>query len=405
MIERVIVIVCDSLGVGSEPDAARYVGHRADGKRFDDVGANTFAHLSAAVPGFSLPCLASLGVGNITTITGVAPCAHPRAAWGRMREASVGKDTLTGHWEMMGLDVTTPFPSYPHGFPEDLLAALTRESGHTFIGNVVASGTEIIKTLGAEQLETGSIIIYTSTDSVLQLTANTSSVPLEELYRVCTIARRLTLSRPDWMVGRIIARPYVGTTPANFTRIPYRHDYAVSPSGPTVLDDLASHAIRTVSVGKIADIFNHRGLAEEHPIKSNHDGMLTLEALIKEKTGEPAFIFVNLVDFDALYGHRRDARGYANAVMEFDQDLTTTLSLLAPQDLLMITADHGNDPTWDGTDHTREYVPLLVTGEDVKPVELGTRATFADLGATVSEAFGLASPAHGVSFFKEIHRE
>lgn len=399
MNKRAFIIVCDSLGVGYEPDAYKYIGHDNNGQPFNDEGSNTFSHLSFSKKDFAIPTLMECGIGNLTSINNT-PAIKPMGSIGKMQERSVGKDTLTGHWEIMGLNVSSPFPSYLNGFPQDLIDELEKRSDHKFIGNCVASGTEIIKTLGMEQLKTGAIIIYTSTDSVLQLTANVSNIPLEELYRVCKIAREITLEKPEWLVGRIIARPYEGTDPTNFTRIPGRHDYAVDPSGKTILEAIYESGLKTVSIGKIADIFNHKGLTEEHTIKNNHEGML--EVFKQLESDYNGFCFTNLVDFDATYGHRRNAIGYAESVEEFDADLKQALTLLKEDDLLFITADHGNDPTWMGTDHTREYVPLICLGQHVKSSLLETRRTFSDLGATVADYLNVKNPANGTSFLKDI---
>ena len=388
--KRIFVIVADSLGVGECDDSYLY----------GDKGVNTFKHLSYSVPTFKVPTLEKLGFGNITDINNTKKVDKPLASFGKCHELSVGKDTLTGHFEIMGLHVTKKFPSFTdNGFPKELIKKLEEESGYKFIGNCAASGTEIIKELGERQLKTKEIIIYTSADSVLQLAANEEIIPLQELYRVCEIARKITLDNPDWMVGRVIARPFVGRTAETFTRTTNRHDYAVKPFGKTVLDYLKEAGFDVISIGKIRDIFDGEGITEAYKIKSNHDGMEKTIEIAKNKdfTG---LCFVNLVDFDALYGHRRNAVGYANCVMEFDHDIETLLPLLKDDDLLMICADHGNDPIHTGYNHTREYIPIVVYNKNLKPVDLGTRDTFADIGATVSTNFNIKGTGLGTSLLK-----
>lgn len=389
--KRIFLIVADSLGVGALEDAAKY----------GDEGSNTLKHLSYAKPTFSIPTLAKLGIGNLTDVNNTPKVEEPLALFGKMKEVSVGKDTLTGHWEIMGLNVRTPFPSFQdNGFPAELIEKLESETGHKFIGNYAASGTEIIKELGEEHINTKAIIIYTSADSVLQLAANEAVIPLEELYKVCEIARRITLENPKWQVGRIIARPFVGTNKDNFTRTANRHDYSVKPFEKTALDYLSEAGYDVISVGKIYDIFDGQGIAESHKTKSNQHGMdITIELTDKDFTG---LCFVNLVDFDALYGHRRNAIGYAEAVEEFDRNLEKMLPKLNDDDLLIICADHGNDPTHTGTDHTREYTPLLVYNNKLKGRDLGVRETFADIAATICDNFNVKSPTLGSSFLKSL---
>ena len=385
--KRVFLIVADSLGVGALEDAYKY----------GDEGTNTLKHLSYAKPTFSIPTLGKLGIGNITEVNNTPRVEKPLASFGKMKEVSVGKDTLTGHWEIMGLNVKTPFPSFEAtGFPAELIQKLETETGHKFIGNKSASGTEIIKELGEEHIKTKAIIIYTSADSVLQLAANEAVIPLEELYRVCEIARRITLENPDWQVGRIIARPFVGTNKDNFVRTANRHDYAVKPFAKTALDYLHEAGYKVISIGKIYDIFDGQGIDESNKTKSNQHGMdLTIQFTDRDFTG---LCFVNLVDFDALYGHRRNALGYAEAVEEFDRNLAIMLPKLRDDDLLIITADHGNDPTHKGTDHTREHTPLLVYNKKIVGRDLGIRETYADIAATICENFQVKSPALGTSF-------
>jgi len=392
--KRIFLIVTDSLGVGELEDAAKY----------GDAGANTLKHLSFSKPSFKLPVLEKWGIGNITEVHNVPPQDRPLASFGKMKEISVGKDTLTGHWELMGLKSTKPFPSFTEkGFPKALIDQLEMETGHHFIGNIAASGTEIIKDLGEEHLRTGALILYTSADSVLQIAANDKVTPLEELYRVCAIARKITLDNPEWMVGRIIARPFIGDDRHNFVRTAYRHDYAVKPFDKTVLDYLKAASHDVIAIGKINDIFDGEGITKTTKIKSNHHAM---EVTIK--TAQEHFdglCFVNLVDFDALYGHRRDAVGYATCLEEFDRQLGELTAFIGSEDLLLIVADHGNDPVHPETDHTREHVPLLVFNPTRKGVNLGTRKTFADVGATIAENFQVTMPRNGTSFLKNVQLE
>lgn len=389
--KRIFVLVMDSLGVGASDDALKY----------NDLNTNTLKHLSYSKKDFSIPTLSKLGIGNITDVNNTKPNPDHIASYGVMKELSVGKDTLTGHWEMMGLNVTTPFPAFTDtGFPEDLINELRKQTGHDFIGNIAASGTEIIKDLGETHLKTKQLIIYTSADSVLQIACNEDVFPIEEQYRVCEIARKVTLSKKEWMVGRIIARPFIGTNKDNFTRTPKRHDYAVNPSGKTVLETLKENDYSVIAVGKINDIFNGVGVTETIKTKNNDEGMdVSINLLNKDFTG---LCFVNLVDFDALYGHRRDALGYAECVESFDKKLNLFLDSLKDDDLLIITADHGNDPTHTGTDHTRENVPLLVYSKNNKKADLGTRNTFADIGCSIADNFNIEKPSIGKSFLNEI---
>lgn len=393
--KRIFVIVTDSLGVGELPDCELY----------GDKGTNTLKHLSYSKEDFSIPTLGKLGIGNITDVNNTPKNSHPLASYGKMGEISVGKDTLTGHWEIMGLKVDKKFPSFTdNGFPKDLIDKLEEESGYKFIGNISASGTEIIKDLGERQLQTKEMIIYTSADSVLQIAAHEELFGLNEIYRVCEIARKITLENPDWMVGRIIARPFIGTNKDNFKRTANRHDYAVKPFGETVLDSLKKMDYSVISVGKIKDIFDGEGITEAHKIKSNNDGMNITINICKEQdfTG---LCFVNLVDFDALYGHRRDAIGYANCVEEFDKQLNEFINSMKADDLLIVCADHGNDPIHTGTDHTREYVPVLVYNPCTDAVDLGIRGSFSDIGATISENFNVKAPVNGTSFLKDLRKQ
>ena len=390
--KRIFVIVTDSLGVGALEDSYKY----------GDEGANTFKHLSYSKPDFYIPTLEKMGIGNITDINNTKKIVNPIASYGKMKELSVGKDTLTGHFEIMGLKVEKSFPSFTeNGFPQELIEQLEKESGYKFIGNISASGTEIIKDLGERQLQTKELIVYTSADSVLQIAANTDIIPLEELYRVCEIARKITLENEKWMVGRVIARPFIGTNKDNFVRTAYRHDYAVKPFSKTQLDYLQENNYDVIAVGKIKDIFDGEGITESYKIKSNHEGMNKTIEISKNKP----FIglcFVNLVDFDALYGHRRNAIGYANCVEEFDKDLSEFIKTLNEDDLLIICADHGNDPIHKGTDHTREYVPLIAYTINQKGNNLGIRDSFADIAKTIAENFEIEGNKIGKSFLNEI---
>lgn len=386
--KRVFLIVIDSVGVGEMPDA----------KDFGDLGANTIGNLAKATGGIYLPTLQKFGYGNLTKIMGVPPVDNPIANTTKMAELSNGKDTMTGHWELMGIRTDVPFKTFTDtGFPEDLIQEIEKLSGRKVVGNKSASGTEILKELGPHQMKTGDLIVYTSADSVLQIAAHEEVIPLEELYDICKKVRELTLA-DKWRVGRIIARPYLGDEKNGFKRTTNRHDYALNPTSETVLNILEESKFDVISVGKIRDIFNGSGITDHYSIKSNHDGMNTVIKLTeKDFTG---LCFANLVDFDALYGHRRDPIGYKDAMEEFDRDLTELIKHLNKDDLLMITADHGNDPTHEGTDHTREYVPLFVYAKDYNGKLIPERSTFADVGTTIAANFNLPGTGIGCSFFK-----
>ena len=390
MYKRIFTIVIDSVGCGEAPKSYLY----------GDKNVNTIGNLARAVGGVNLPTLQKMGFGNITEIMGVEPVDNPIASWGKMDELSNGKDTMTGHWEIMGLEVKTPFLTFSeHGFPKELVDELERQTGYKMIGNKSASGTEILKELGEEHMKTKALILYTSADSVLQLAAHEETFGVEELYRCCKIAREITM-KPEWMVGRVIARTFIGNPIDGYTRTPNRHDYAISPFGPTVLNSLKDNNFDVIGIGKISDIYNASGITESHRNQSNHHGM---EQLInfaeKDFTG---LCFLNLVDFDAAYGHRRDPEGYAKCLEEFDVQLKEFLEKVTEDDLVIITADHGNDPTAPGSDHTREYVPLLVYRKNGTNINLGTRTSFADIGASIAENFGLEMPEIGKSFLNEI---
>ncbi|HMF41397.1 MAG TPA: phosphopentomutase [Polyangia bacterium] len=381
-LKRAIIIVADGVGCGGAPDAADY----------GDAGADTLGNLARAVGGLALPHLQALGLGNLTAIAGVREAAAPRAAWGVMREASAGKDTITGHWEMAGLVTTLAMATFPNGFPREITAPLATAAGRGLLGNKPASGTAIIDELGAKHMATGDLILYTSADSVLQIAAHEETVPLPELYRICEAARAIA---DRHQIGRVIARPFVGT-PGAFRRTYNRRDFSLVPPAPTLLDHLRDAGQSVVGIGKISDIFAGRGLTFTMHSEGNRDGLhLTLEALA---TLDRGLLFVNLVDFDMLYGHRNDASGFVRALVELDAWLPSFEAALRPDDVAFITADHGNDPTTPGTDHTREQVPLLAFGPSVRPARLGTRASFSDLGQTIAEGLGVAALAHGESF-------
>lgn len=386
---RIHLIVLDSVGIGEAPDA----------EAFGDKGSDTLGHIAQAVGGLNMPHMEKLGLGNIKQAEGIAPAASPEAYYGRLQEASVGKDTMTGHWEIMGLNIDTPFKVYPEGFPPELIAQLEEKTGRKVIGNKPASGTEILDELGPEHMETGAIIVYTSADPVLQIAAHEEIVPLEELYKICEIARELTLS-PEYLVGRVIARPFLGETGA-FKRTTNRHDYALAPFSRTVMNELKDNGKEVIAIGKIDDIYNGAGVTKALRTKDNTDGMDKLAQVAGENfTG---LSFLNLVDFDALFGHRRNPHGYGAALEEFDRRLPEVLEQMDSDDLLIITADHGNDPTFPGTDHTREFVPLLAYSPRFESgKDLGTGSTFADIGATIAENFSVPMPEFGTSFLSKL---
>ncbi len=387
---RIILIVLDSVGIGALPDAAR----------FGDEGTNTLVHI-AEKRGLDVPRLSSLGLAHIHPIPGLTPPPKPLGAYGKMREISAGKDTMTGHWELMGLEVTKPFQTFPEGFPAELIEAFRIRTGRQVLGNKPVSGTVIIEELGAQHMESGAWIVYTSADSVFQIAAHEDVIPLEELYQACEVARELTLEEP-WRVGRVIARPFIGN-PGAFRRTPRRRDYAIKPPAPTVMNRLQEAGFDVIAIGKISDIYNGEGVTRSIATRSNMDGVdRLLEVLHESYCG---LAFANLVDFDSLYGHRRDPEGYGQALEEFDARIPELLAAMGSDDLLIITADHGNDPTHTGTDHTREYVPLLVYQKAIQPVNLGIRQTFADVGATIAENFGVMKPQIGQSFLPEIKVE
>jgi len=387
--KRVFLVVMDSVGIGEAPDA----------DKFNDVGANTLGHIAEKMNGLTMPNMEKLGLGNIADIEGIEKQDNPEAYYTKMQEASNGKDTMTGHWEIMGLNIKQPFRTFPDGFPPELIQELEEKSGRKIIGNKPASGTAILDELGEEHMKTGALIVYTSADSVLQIAAHEDIVSIEEQYRICEIARELTLDE-KYMVGRVIARPFVGQ-PGAFERTSNRHDYALKPFGRTVMNELKDTNFDVIALGKISDIYDGEGVTEAIRTVDNDDGMTKLvESMNKDFTG---ISFLNLVDFDAKYGHRRNPEGYGKALEEYDARLPEVLEKLRDDDLLIITADHGNDPIHHGTDHTREYVPLLVYHNNIEQGQkLDLRKTFADIGATISENFNIKMPEHGTSFLGNI---
>jgi phosphopentomutase len=386
VLERAIILVADGAGCGGAPDAAAY----------GDDGANTIANVARAVGGLALPNLEALGLGHLTSIAGVPPTASPRGAFGAMQEASAGKDTITGHWEMAGLVTTQALATFPNGFPPEITEPLRAAAGRGLVGNKTASGTAILEELGPHHLATGELILYTSADSVIQIAAHEEVVPLPELYRICEAARAIA---DRHQIGRVIARPFVGK-PGAFRRTYNRRDFALVPPAPTLLDRMHDAGQDVIGVGKISDIFAGRGLTRSLHSEGNTDGLrLTLEAL---GTFERGLLFVNLVDFDMLYGHRNDAPGFARALAELDTWLPAFEAALRPGDAAFITADHGNDPTTPGTDHTRERVPLLAFGPGLRPAALGVRASFCDLGQTIAGGLGIPPLSRGDSFLEMI---
>ena len=379
--KRIFVVVLDSLGVGEMPDSAQY----------GDIGVDTLGHISERMDTLNIPNLQKLGLANLHLVKGVEPAAEPIGVYAKLREKSLGKDTMTGHWEMMGLHVTKPFITFTeHGFPKELIDALERETGRKIIGNKSASGTAILDELAEEEIEKGHLIVYTSADSVLQMCGNEETMGVENLYHYCEIARRLTM-KDEWKVGRVIARPYTGKKRGEFVRTPNRHDYALKPFGKTVLDALKEQGFDVISVGKIYDIFDGQGLTDSNKSKSSVHGMQqTIDIAKSEFHG---LCFTNLVDFDALWGHRRDPLGYGGELERFDVKLGELLPVLRGDDLLILTADHGNDPTYSGTDHTREKVPFIAYSPSMGhggPLE--EQDTFAVIGASIAENFGVEMP-------------
>ncbi|HEU4988657.1 MAG TPA: phosphopentomutase [Gemmatimonadaceae bacterium] len=387
MTRRAAIVVLDGVGIGAAPDAAAY----------GDVGSDTLGNLSRAIPGgFDLPSLRAAGLGNIAPLAGMARTDRATCAWGLMEPKSAGKDSTTGHWELAGLHLARPFPTYPHGFPADVVDEFARRTGRPVIGNVVGSGTVIIDRYGAEHARTGAWILYTSADSVFQIAANEAVIPLDELYRGCEVARRMLVAPHD--VSRVIARPFTGT-PGAYTRTKNRRDFSIEPPGETLLDALVAAGVPTEGVGKVDDLFAGRGIASRH-FADNGQGIAAIAEWLEGGAG--GFLFANLVDFDQQFGHRNDVPGFYGALRQFDAALPRLLSALREDDLLFITADHGNDPTTASTDHARECVPLLAGGPRVRPGDLGRRGSFSDLGATVGEWLGVGFRGRGTSFLSAL---
>ncbi|MGH7647716.1 MAG: phosphopentomutase [Gemmatimonadaceae bacterium] len=386
MTRRAIILVLDGVGIGAAPDAADY----------GDVGSNTLGNLARAVGGFDLPNLERLGLGCIAPLAGMQPLQHPRGAWGKMRPASAGKDSTTGHWEIAGVQLARPFPTYPNGFPAGLVNEFADRTGRGVLGNVAASGTEIIARFGAEHERTGRWILYTSADSVFQVAAHERIVPVEDLYAACEIARSMLVAPND--VSRVIARPFTGEQDS-YRRTASRRDFSIAPPGRTLLDALAERGIPRVGVGKVDDLFARRAITSVHTA-DNAAGLVEIHRALEALDG--GLLFANLVDFDQLWGHRNDGAGFYEGLRAFDTALPALERALREDDLLFLTADHGNDPTTSSTDHARECVPLLVAGRRVHPRSLGERSTFADLGATVAEWLGVDFRGHGVSFLAEM---
>jgi phosphopentomutase len=383
-VNQAIIVVLDSVGIGDAPDA----------ETFDDLGSDTLGNTARAVGGLHLPHMADLGLGYLGEFAGISRVSNPTGAYGRLTEVSAGKDTTTGHWELAGVSSPVPFPLFPDGFPQSFISEFEKRVGRKTIGNYPASGTEILDELGEQHVKTGDLIVYTSGDSVFQIAAHEDIVPIDELYRICTTARELLMG--ELAVARVIARPFVGE-PGNFRRTENRRDYSLSPSRDTILDILSANGWMVAGVGKIEDIFAHRGITD-----SNHTGnnLATVDGTIEFiQTRQPGLVFANLVDFDALYGHRNNPQGYAQALETFDQNLPRILEAMTEKDILFITADHGNDPTTPSTDHSRERVPLLVAGAQVKKnTSIGTRASFADLAASIAYLFDIESTGEGNEF-------
>jgi phosphopentomutase len=383
---RAAIVVLDGVGIGEAPDAAHY----------GDVGSDTLGNISRAVGGMELPALQRAGLGNIAPLAGVAPTAEPQGAWALMEPKSAGKDSTTGHWEIAGVQLARPFPTYPDGFPTEVIDEFTRRTGRGVLGNCVASGTAIIDRFGEDHQRTGAWIVYTSADSVFQVAAHEEAVPLEELYRACETARAMLVAPHD--VSRVIARPFLGA-PGNYQRTKNRRDFSIAPPETTLLDALAAAGVPRDGVGKVDDLFAGRAITSAHTA-NNADGIARIQAWLAGGGG--GLLFANLVDFDQSFGHRNDVPGFYQALREFDSALPELLARLREDDLLFITADHGNDPTTPSTDHARECVPLLVLGKAVRPSDLGRRSTFADLGATVGEWLGIDFRGRGRSFLPQL---
>lgn len=388
MIKRTILIVLDSVGIGEMPDAARY----------GDVESDTLGNVSKAVGGLRLPNMEELGLGNIDGVKNIAKCENPIGSFGKCAELSIGKDTVTGHWEIAGVILKEPLNTYPEGFSEDIIKEFESKIGRKIIGNKVASGTEIIKELGEEHIKTGSPIVYTSADSVFQIAAHENIIPLDELYNMCQIARKMFVG--EKAIGRIIARPFIGEL-GQFTRTSNRRDFALDPFDKTMLEYIKEKGISVMAVGKIEDIYNKKGITDAVHIKNNMDGIdKTLEYMKENKNG---LIFTNLVDFDMLYGHRNDAVGYAKALVDVDNRIPEIISAMKEDDILILTADHGCDPTTESTDHSREYIPVIVYGKRIKSgINIGIRKSFSDIGKTILDLLKIENNLYGDSFAKEI---
>jgi phosphopentomutase len=386
--KRITVIVLDGVGIGEAPDAADY----------GDVGSNSIANTARVLGGIDLPNMGAIGLGNVTPIEGVPPTDHPQGGYGKMQPYSAGKDTISGHWEMMGIYLPDPFPTYPNGFPPEIMAPFEQEIGRGTLANRPSSGTEIIKELGEEHMRTGKPIVYTSADSVFQIAAHENVIPVQELYEICQVARKLLVGKHG--AGRVIARPFVGTCAADFKRTDNRRDFARTPETDTVLDKLYNAGLDVWSVGKIDDIFVHRGITRKNHTLGNAESLRTTLNLLEEPFH--GLLFVNLIEFDMIYGHRNDPKGYYSALKGFDDAIPEIMKRLTSEDLVLVSADHGVDPTTESTDHSREYVPLLAFGPAVKGVNLGTRQTFGDLGATVAENFAVEPPLIGTSFLGDL---
>ena len=388
---RVFLVIMDSVGAGALPDA----------KDYNDTGANTLKHIAEVAKGLSMPHMQSLGLGNLTEIQGVEPTQPEKGYYTKCEELSVGKDTMTGHWEIMGLKITEPFRTFTEtGFPKELIDELEKRTGRKVVGNKSSSGTEILDELGEHHMATGDIIVYTSADSVLQIAAHEDVIPVEELWQMCKIAREITM-KEEWKVGRIIARPFVGPRKGEFKRTPNRHDYALKPFGRTVLNELKETNKEVIAIGKINDIYVGEGVTESILTKSNEDGMNQLLNVMKRDFNGLAFL--NLVDFDAMYGHRRDPLGYAKCLEAFDVQLGEVLAQMKEDDLLIISADHGNDPTQAGSDHTREYIPVIIYSPSMQGSGyLPIGKSFANIGATIAENFEVEIPAIGESYLSQL---
>lgn len=388
---RVIWVVIDSVGIGQLPDS----------KKFGDEGVNTLGNIVKSFTDIKIPNLKKLGIGNINEVDFMESEKNPIAAFGKCSEVSQGKDTTTGHWEMTGVLVETPFKTFENGFPKDIIDEFEKRTGRKVVGNKPSSGTTILDEYGEHQMETGDVIVYTSADSVFQIAAHEEIIPLDELYKMCKIAREIMMG--DNAVARIIARPYIGKKKGEFSRTSNRRDYSLNPFEPTVLDNIKQSGLDVIGVGKIEDIFNGQGITEAIHTKDNMDGVdETINYIKKDNNG---LIFTNLVDFDSKYGHRRDTKGYKEALEEFDARIPEIIEAMKDNDVLIINADHGNDPTYKGTDHTREYIPLLVYGKNIKQgVNLGIRNSFADIGATVTDILNVEMPRNGISFKDEMSK-